>query len=82
MQGEKKYIGTKIVSAIEMSRKEFEKTQDRPVPDRDDEPGYMVQYEDGYRSWSPKTTFDRVYREITLDEKDLISALRFIDIPD
>ena len=81
MQGEKKYIGTKIVSAIEMSRKEFENTQDRPAPNKEDEPGYMVQYEDGYRSWSPKETFDRAYREITRDEKDLISALSFIDIP-
>jgi len=45
------YIGTKIVSA----ESEW----------RDDKPGYGVAYEDGYRSWSPKSTFDKAYRLIS-----------------
>ena len=24
--------------------------------------GYLIQYEDGYRSWSPKEVFDKAYR--------------------
>jgi hypothetical protein len=34
--------------------------------------GYMVIYEDNYRSWSPKHVFERCYRPITRSEKELI----------
>lgn len=47
-----KYIGTKIVEA-------------QPKwSDRHQEQGYAVGYEDGYLSWSPKSTFDKAYRMI------------------
>jgi len=53
------YIGTKIVFAW----KEIKDGRD----------GYAVEYEDGYRSWSPKETFERNYRLISMDEKRLVN---------
>jgi hypothetical protein len=32
----------------------------------------MIIYPDGYVSWSPKEVFEAAYREISVDEKDLI----------
>ena len=70
MPESKVYIGTKVVKAYPMSRTEF-----KPATPGDgtppDEPGYCVEYEDGYRSWSPKETFERCYREMTDQEKAL-----------
>jgi hypothetical protein len=34
--------------------------------------GYLVQYPDGYESWSPKESFEGAYRLITPSEKELI----------
>lgn len=53
-----RYIGTKVVLAQAESKDGVE--------------GYEVVYEDGYRSWSPKGTFERAYRKITDAELDLI----------
>ena len=44
-----RYIGTKIIHA---------KPADRSAT----EPGYFVQYADGYESWSPKDVFEEAYR--------------------
>lgn len=41
------YVGVKIVLAYEQ--------------DRDGKPGYVVRYEDGYESWSPKDVFEKHY---------------------
>ena len=60
----KAYIGTKVVQA---------EPEERPNGlDQKLEPGYKILYEDGYTSWSPKDVFERCYREITADEKDLV----------
>ena len=45
----KRYVGTKIIHA-------------EPA-DRAGTPGYFVQYEDGYTSWSPKAVFESAYQE-------------------
>ena len=45
----KRYVGTKIVDA-------------EPMPSADGRPGYVVVYEDQYRSWSPKEPFEVAYR--------------------
>ncbi|MBA4307612.1 MAG: DUF2829 domain-containing protein [Sphingopyxis sp.] len=45
-----KYIGTKIIHAV---REETESGE-----------GYAVEYEDGYRSWSPREAFDNAYRDM------------------
>lgn len=67
------YIGTKIVCAIPMDECSFlSKYKNQDTSDRETQPGYLVEYEDGYKSWSPKTTFERSYRLITVAERKLI----------
>lgn len=59
----KTYQGTKTVKACQMSRLNAEKELDRIInPARNDEEGYLVEYKDGYRSWSPKSAFEEAYR--------------------
>ena len=53
----KNYIGVKIVKA--------EPQENNGMP------GYRVKYPDGYESWSPKSAFEKAYRE--LDCKDFIN---------
>ncbi|MBL4866389.1 MAG: hypothetical protein JKY67_08440 [Pseudomonadales bacterium] len=50
----KKYIGTKVVEAEPSDAR----------PELGPMSGYEVVYEDGYRSWSPKATFEECYFEI------------------
>lgn len=62
-----KYTGTKTIKACPMSLGEAEKVLGRKietsaVEDREESEGYLVEYEDGYRSWSPKDVFDKHYR--------------------
>lgn len=54
----KPYIGAKIIRAYPQKK--------------DGVDGYAVIYPDGYESWSPKTTFEIAYREVTAGERDLI----------
>lgn len=63
----KHYIGTKTVLAQPMTKGEAHDEQllhagTIPTPEERTEPGYLVEYEDGYRSWTPKAPFDRAYR--------------------
>ena len=71
---EKTYIGTKIIAAEPMNEWTFIsviKKQD--VPKTENREGYKVRYEDGYISWSPKETFERAYRLVTPEEKELLT---------
>lgn len=56
------YIGTKQITAW---------PQDQVDGDGNVKPGYAVKYEDGYTSWSPKTTFEAAYRVIEGAEQAL-----------
>lgn len=73
-----RYIGTKIVLAEPMDDTDFvfrvRQLAHTPTigPDGRGAPGYLVVYEDGYRSWSPAETFERAYRRITDAEINLI----------
>lgn len=61
----KKYLGTKLVTAKPMTRPEAEVVLGRvikPAKHSYSIEGYLVQYEDGYRSWSPKEVFDKAYK--------------------
>jgi len=59
----KKYIGTKIVHGEPMTAFEFNK-QIRPmVYSGEINDGYLVTYEDGYKSWAPKVVFENSYRK-------------------
>lgn len=73
------YIGTKIVTAEPMTATQFNFAV-RPlvtgiaIGTMDDVDGYKVVYDDGYVSWSPKAVFERCYREVTLQETNLVLA--------
>ena len=84
----KKYIGTKQVSAEPMNLGEFIKTTGRnPYANSSDmhgnnEEGYIVEYEDGYKSWSPKETFEKAYKcadtfldRLHIEMKDLYAKM-------
>ena len=70
----KNYIGVKIVKAEPMTKGEFEKMRGAvsSMLEDDTTPGYMVKYPDGYLSWSPKSVFEKAYRE--LDCQDFINS--------
>ena len=55
------YTCHKTVKASPMSKLEYAKLMRNPEP-YEDEPGYIVMYEDGYISWSPKEVFEKGYR--------------------
>ena len=69
----KTYIGTKIVNAEPMTsgvaQEKGYKTQKNMSMYAN---GYVVEYPDGYKSWSPKETFEAAHREVSSSEKKLI----------
>lgn len=61
----KQYIGTKIIKAKPMTRGEYNTFRGWTIP-KDENPadeGYLVEYADGYISWSPLKQFEEAYRE-------------------
>lgn len=75
----KAFIGTKIILAESMTDLEFDlkfrgKNFEAGTASRQ---GYHVKYSnpDGsrYGSWSPKDVFERAYREVSDDEKELLN---------
>ncbi len=61
----KQYIGTKIINAKPMTRGEYNAFRGWPLPN-DENPndeGYIVNYPDGYISWSPKKPFENAYKQ-------------------
>ena len=58
-----KYIGKKSIMASPMSKSDAERVLNRKLSEsKGGEEGYLVEYEDGYRSWSPKETFEAAYK--------------------
>lgn len=59
----KKYIGKKSIMASPMSKSDAERVLNRSLSGaKGGEDGYLVEYEDGYLSWSPKETFEAAYK--------------------
>ena len=59
----KKYIGTKVIMAEPMTMAEAQKVLGRELkPATIEEDGYLVEYKNGYRSWSPKSVFEESYK--------------------
>lgn len=59
----KKYIGTKVIMAEPMTMTEAQKVLGREIkPATVEEDGYLVEYKDGYKSWSPKSVFEEAYK--------------------
>lgn len=70
----KKYIGTKVIMAEPMTMTEAQKVLGRELTQSAiEENGYLVEYENGYKSWSPKSVFDEAYKlaETFLDRMKL-----------
>lgn len=74
----KQYTGTKTIKACPMSLGEAEKMLGRridtsAVENRENVEGFLVEYADGYRSWSPKEVFEKAYRvsETFLDRMNI-----------
>ena len=72
------YTGTKTIKACPMPLGEAEKVLGRhidssAVENRETSEGYLVEYADGYRSWSPKEVFEKSYRisETHLDRMNI-----------
>ena len=60
-----KYIGTKVIMAEPMTMTEAQKVLGRELTQSTvEEDGYLVEYKDGYKSWSPKSVFEEAYREV------------------
>lgn len=58
----KKYIGTKVIKAEPMTVTEAQVLGIEIKPATVEENGYLVEYKDGYKSWSPKSVFDETYK--------------------
>ena len=69
------FIGTKMIQAKAMTRKEYNDFRGWPMPadDKGSDPGYLVIYPDsdpntqhyqGYVSWSPKKQFEDAYTDL------------------
>lgn len=59
----KKYIGKKSIMASPMLKSNAERVLNRSLSGaKGGEDGYLVEYEDGYQSWSPKETFEAAYK--------------------
>lgn len=73
-----KYIGTKVVQATPMTMTDAQNVLGREIkPATVEEDGYLVVYNDGYRSWSPKSVFDAAYRKLgEMDFGLVIEALK------
>lgn len=56
------YIGVKIVSAFPMTADLFNEKVRALDWQSDDREGYLVIYDNGYQSWSPRNVFDAAYR--------------------
>lgn len=70
----KKYIGTKVVMAKPMAMEEAQQLLGRELkPATSEKEGYLVEYENGYKSWSPKSVFDEAYKcaETFLDRMNI-----------
>ena len=83
-----KYVGTKEIKAIPMSRLEYNKLRGWTVPaeENPNDEGYLVEYADskknhpnfdGYISWSPKNVFEATYQNISKGF-DFSAAVRFL----
>lgn len=73
------YIGTKLVMAIPMTMLEAQKVLGREIkPVTVELDGYLVEYKDGYKSWSPKSVFDEAYHKLVgTDFGTVVEDLKF-----
>ena len=57
------YIGYKSIQACSMTKFQFSIYKNETPPfNSHNEHGYLVVYEDGYKTWSPKEVFEKTYK--------------------
>lgn len=61
----KKYVGTKMLEAKPMNRGDYNTYRGWTIPGNENphDEGYLVKYQGGYESWSPKVIFEEAYKE-------------------
>lgn len=61
------YIGCKLIKARPMTNSHFFETikGQQVARDIEDSPGYLVEYPNGYLSWSPQNVFEEAYRPLS-----------------
>ena len=59
-----KYIGFKMIEAEPMTAEEAGRVLGRPIDTSNGDTGYLVQYIDGYKSWSPASAFEPAYMQV------------------
>lgn len=64
----KTYVGTKTIRATPMTLGHYNHHREWQIPSNEDPDrlGYMVQYPDGYVSWSPKEVFEASYQAMDI----------------
>ncbi len=72
----KVYVGVKVIEAKTMNLGDYNEYRGWKIPDNEDpsREGYLVQYPDGYVSWSPKEIFEEAYSEFTSHHEACIQA--------
>ncbi|MCE5185060.1 MAG: hypothetical protein LLF76_02920 [Planctomycetaceae bacterium] len=60
-------IGVKLIKFQPMTRSDYNRYRSWQMPENENEydDGYLVRYEDGYESWSPKDAFESAYLPYT-----------------
>lgn len=83
----KKYVGVKLVEAEPMKKIEFHsltKQNSMLSYEQANEEGYLVVYPDGYKSWSPKETFENAYFNVgdnnTIQEYNVNEFIQSYDV--
>lgn len=83
----KQYTGTKTVKAMPMTmgeayERKLLKEGVRPSECETDKAGYLVEYEDGYQSWSPADVFEKAYKvadtpldRMSIEENELVDRV-------
>lgn len=72
------YIGIKFIDAVPMTAEEAEKKGYRTSDNKGD--GYEVTYDDGYKSWCPKDTFEK--HNYTIKNEELAKTCELMVSPD
>ena len=84
----KKFIGFKMIQAKEMTENEWY-THKTGLPvnaeyTKEEKEGYLVEYEGGYQSWSPKEVFEKAYMQVseknTITQENVDSFIKEIKI--
>lgn len=84
----KKYIGTKVIMAEPMTLEDAQKVLDREIkPSSKENDGYLVEYKDGYKSWSPKSVFEEAHKpcetfldRLTIERNELMDKIVSLNV--